>query len=85
MTEGDRTIADLHLKFAADRESDKTYCPSEVAKVLSPSTWRSHMGQVRRVADMLVKSGQLQTLQNNRVIDEKPSQAKGPIRLRCKN
>ena len=85
MTRKERAIADLKLKFAAERGSDKTYCPSEVAKVLSPEDWRVHMDSVRRVADILVESGHLIALQGNRIIGEKPSQAKGPIRLREKS
>ncbi|MGB6151833.1 MAG: DUF3253 domain-containing protein [Pricia sp.] len=75
-------IINLHLKFAEDRGTDKTYCPSEVARKIYPDDWRPKMDLVRQVADTLVESGKLVVLQNGRKIDDKPSEATGPIRLR---
>jgi len=73
-----------HLKFAEERGFEKTYCPSEVARELFPEDWRDKMGLVRKVADQLVKSGDLLVLQKGEIKLELPSQLVGPIRLRKK-
>ncbi|MHA7056075.1 DUF3253 domain-containing protein [Aquimarina sp. M1] len=78
------TIKEAHLKFAKSRETNCTYCPSEVARALFPESWRNQMDNVRQVADDLVESGHLVTLQKGKVISEKATEAKGPIRLRKK-
>jgi len=75
-------IKELHLKFAAERGLDKTYCPSEVAKEYAPNDWRARMDLVRDVADTLVESGDLVVLQQGKIIGQRPTEAKGPIRLR---
>lgn len=62
-------IADIHLKLAENRGLDKTYCPSEVARIYAPDDWRSKMEEVRQVADTLVASGKLVTLQKGKIID----------------
>lgn len=80
MTE-DNKIREFHLAFAEERGTDKTYCPSEVAKKVAPTDWRRKMDKVREVADRLVKAGDLIVLQKGCIIKEKPSKAKGPIRL----
>ena len=72
----------VHLKFAEKRGLDKTYCPSEVARSIFPNGWREQMDLVRQVADELVASRHLVTLQKGKIIDQKPTEAEGPIRLR---
>ena len=71
-----------HLEFAEERGFGKTYCPSEVARSIFPNGWREQMDLVRQVADELVASGHLVTLQKGKIIDQKLTEAKGPIRLR---
>jgi len=73
-----------HLKFAEERGLEKTYCPSEVARELFKKDWRDNMDLVRKVADKLVKSGDLLVLQKGEIKSGLPSKLKGPIRLRKK-
>lgn len=64
------------------RGPGKTICPSEVARTLEPSNWRSLMPQVRAVGIALVNAGQIVVTQKGQVVD--PSVVKGPIRYRLK-
>ena len=73
-----------HLKFAQQRGLGATYCPSEVARRIFPENWRNYMDTVRKVADDLVNKEVLVTLQKGEIIENIPSQAKGPIRLKLK-
>ncbi|ANM29150.1 hypothetical protein ABI59_05385 [Acidobacteria bacterium Mor1] len=64
------------------RRRGATICPSEVARKLSPEAWRPLMEPVRRAARRLVARGELEILQQGRVVD--PSRARGAIRLRLR-
>ncbi len=79
-----KKIETLHLKLAAERGQESTYCPSEIARAYDPLQWREYMDAVRHVADSLVKDGTLVVMQSGELISELPSKAKGPIRLRKK-
>lgn len=74
-------ILQSHLRFAEERGSDKTYCPSEVARELYDDNWRDKMIEVRAVADVLVKDKKLNVLQKGIIQTQLPSELKGPIRL----
>jgi hypothetical protein len=80
-----REIRHLHLKLAEDRGREKTFCPSEVARLFAPTDWQIKMDEVRKLADALVESGNLVVLQKGKVIRQRPSETKGPIRLRKGN
>lgn len=73
-----------HIKLANSRGNECTYCPSEVAREIFPESWREQMSLVREIADDLVTSGELVVFQKGTIISEKPTEAKGPIRLRKK-
>ncbi|MEC5156283.1 DUF3253 domain-containing protein [Chryseobacterium sp. MP_3.2] len=77
-------IKNSHLKFAEERGSDKTYCPSEVARKLFPDNWREMMEMVREIGDELVREGQLEILQKGVVHERVSTGLKGPIRFRKK-
>jgi hypothetical protein len=64
-------------------DSDKTICPSEVARALSSTDWREMMPLVRSCADELKTMGSIEILQRGKIIPS-AHQAKGPIRLRMK-
>ena len=81
MTKTQKDIAALHRQFADQRGTGKTYCPSEVARALAPEHWRDYMDTVREVADQLVANGELAVFQKGELIQEKATEAKGPIRL----
>tara|TARA_R110002049_G_scaffold151160_1_gene314701 strand:- start:14817 stop:15095 length:279 start_codon:yes stop_codon:yes gene_type:complete len=76
------TIESKHKEFAIARGSDKTYCPSEVARQLFPENWRDKMDAVRAVADELCKDGKLIVSRFGKDLDILPSKVKGHIRLR---
>ncbi len=65
--------------FALARGAEKSFCPSEVARHLSPD-WRALMPEMRRVAARMQSEGQLVATQKGRVVIA--DQARGPIRLR---
>ena len=71
----DAAIAEMLLALAAERDTGKTFCPSEAARRLSDD-WRPLMLDIRRVAATLP----LIATQRGQPVD--PSTAKGPIRLR---
>lgn len=70
-------IAAALLRIAAER-SEKTFCPSEVARALS-SNWRELMPAIREEAERLVQAGKLSCSQSGRPAS--PLHARGPIRL----
>ena len=70
------------LSFANQRGTEKTFCPSEVARDLFPKNWRNYMDDVRKVADILVKDKRIEVLQKDIIKADLPSDLKGPIRLR---
>ncbi len=63
------------------RGSDKSICPSEVARSLAEE-WRPLMGVVRQAAVRLAQAGQIEILRKGRPID--PLLTHGVIRLRSK-
>jgi len=71
----DDEIAAALMALAHARGTDKTFCPSEVARRLSDD-WRPLMPRVRAVAAGLP----LRATQKGRPVD--PVGARGPIRLR---
>ena len=68
------------LELLAHRGAGKTICPSEAARLVDPTGWRSLMKPARAAAHRLVAQGEILITQRGHVVD--PSQAKGPIRLR---
>ena len=66
------------LHFASAR-SGGTFCPSEVARELTPEDWRPLMPAIREVAQHLVEEGRLRCWQKG--APASPTQALGPIRL----
>ena len=76
----DRDLETAILGLLDSRAVGKTICPSEAARRVSPESWRDLMEPARRAARRLVERGQVEIIQQGRVVD--PSTAKGPIRLR---
>ncbi|MEL6595393.1 MAG: DUF3253 domain-containing protein [Pseudomonadota bacterium] len=74
----DSDIAAAILDRVAARGAGKSICPSEVARGLSED-WRDLMPEVRRVAGVLSRDGQVRVTQKGTPID--PELARGPIRL----
>ncbi|MFV8281223.1 DUF3253 domain-containing protein [Christiangramia marina] len=67
------------------KSNDSSFCPSEIARIYFDENWRDGMDMVRIVADELVKENKLITLQKGVLIQDLPSEAKGPIRLKKKD
>ncbi len=73
------------------RGSDKSVCPSEVARALSegqptegqpPQDWRQHMHAVRQEAIRLAKAGRIEILRKGKPVE--PGEVRGVIRLRSR-
>ena len=67
------------LTLAEKRGSEKTFCPSEVARRLAPGAWRECMPRIRAEALELVKVGKLRATQRGHEVD--PASARGPLRF----
>ncbi len=79
-------IKSLIQEIADKRGSnDSSFCPSEIARIYFDENWRDGMDMVRNVADELVNENKLITLQKGVIIQNLPSEAKGPIRLKRKD
>lgn len=76
MSISDTRILDALHDFAHRRGADKTFCPSEVARVVADD-WRPLMDDVRRLAD---GDPSIEAVQKGEVV--KAQAARGPIRLR---
>lgn len=66
------------LDLALERGREKSLCPSEVAKAMSPN-WRGLMPEVRAVA-----AGMPEIVATQRGVEVDPRTARGPIRLRLR-
>lgn len=73
-------ISSAILAVATLRGSDKSTCPSEIARMLFPQDWRKHMKDVLEEAIMLQQDGKVIITQKGIPIDVK--HIKGPIRIK---
>lgn len=78
MTPSDEVIASTLLDLALRRGREKSFCPSEAARALSPD-WRPLMPRIRQVA---ATHPDVQAVQKGQPVD--PLTARGPIRLRLR-
>lgn len=74
----DAAIAMTLLDLALRRGREKTFCPSEAARALSPD-WRPLMPRIRAIA---ATHPDVETVQKGQPVD--PLTARGPIRLRLR-
>ena len=83
-------IAAEILRLTARRGTDKSICPSEVARILpgDPATpWQRHMPQVRRTALALARQGLIDILRHGKPVGDDAvagSDIRGVIRLRAR-
>ena len=61
------------------RDTDKTICPSDAARVVGGDGWRSIMDDARAVATQLHDDGVVRVRQHGADVD--PRAAKGPLRI----
>jgi hypothetical protein len=76
------TISDTILLLATERGKDKTICPSEVARELSPDDWRMYMKEIRKIAFELRDAGKVLIMQKGSEVAG--SEVVGPIRIQIK-
>ncbi|WP_120008920.1 DUF3253 domain-containing protein [Teichococcus vastitatis] len=70
------------LRRTAETGSDKSICPSEVARALAPEEhWRSLMGPVRDAALALLREGRIEILRKGKPVSA--DAVRGVIRLRA--
>jgi hypothetical protein len=82
LTDTDRALESTILELLSRRGPGKTICPSDAARLLSPSGWEELMEKTRAAAQRLVAEGRIVITQRGKVID--PSNVKGAIRLRIR-
>jgi hypothetical protein len=75
-------IRETLLALAASRGGDKTYCPSEVARLMGgphPDEWGPLMQPIRKEAVSLAMEGRIMIYRKGRPVD--PMDFKGVYRL----
>ena len=78
--EPQRDILTTILSVATQRGTDKSTCPSEIARMLFPNDWRKHMKDVVDVVIDLHNQGKVVITQKGIPIDV--NHIKGPIRIK---
>ena len=76
-----KAIEDAIVALLRERSGDKTICPSEVARELSPKQWKTLMHPVREAAARLSLEGRLVATQKGKAVNA--LSARGPIRLKA--
>ncbi|KGE14487.1 DUF3253 domain-containing protein [Sphingobacterium deserti] len=76
----EKNISQTILTTTAARGSEKSVCPSEIARMLYPEDWREHMKDVVDVAISLHHQGKVIITQKGVAIDV--NHIKGPIRIK---
>jgi hypothetical protein len=80
-----RNIADCIDTLLAQRAPMASICPSEVARALDPTDWRTLMPSVRAVAAQRALDGAIRITQGDRTVDPHDvlaARTRGPLRLR---
>jgi hypothetical protein len=77
----DDAIAERILSLVKQRGPNKSLCPAEVARSLSPTNWRPLMPEIRRIAQQLSQQQLLKILQHGQPISLPLTLVRGPIRL----
>lgn len=73
-------IAEAILSVARQRGTEKSTCPSEIARMLFPGDWRTQMNEVVQIAIGLHQQGKVVITQHGTPIDV--NEIKGPIRIK---
>jgi len=68
------------LRIAKKRGSQKSTCPSEIARMLFPNDWRNHMKDVVNEAIQLHHNGRVVITQKSKPVDI--DRIKGPVRIK---
>jgi hypothetical protein len=78
-TPTDRQLETAILALLAAQPRNTSICPSQAARAVDPTNWRTLLEPARAAARRLVAANQLIITQSGRPVD--PSTARGPIRL----
>ncbi|QGG93761.1 DUF3253 domain-containing protein [Actinomarinicola tropica] len=79
-TSRDERIA-ATIEALASRRGERTFCPSDVARVVGGDSWRRSMDDVRVVLRHMAGSGDVEVLQRGRRLGH-DDEWRGPIRVR---
>ena len=71
------------LNLVQQRGTEKSICPSEVARTLS-AEWRPLLPAVRQEAVRLMQEGRIDILRKGKAVED-PGQVRGVIRLRLRD
>ena len=80
LTDTDRRLEEAILVLLAARGRGQTICPSEAARAVGGEAWQALMDRTRRAGRRLAARGEVEFLQQGRVIN--PSRAKGAVQIR---
>lgn len=75
-----KNISETILSVAKQRGTEKSTCPSEIARMLFPDNWRNHMKDVVNTAIDLHNCGKVLITQKGLPVDV--NQIKGPVRIK---
>jgi hypothetical protein len=76
-------IRDAILAQTTARGTEKSICPSEVARALDPEEWQRLMPRIRREAALLAREGRIDVLRKGKPVDPE-QEIRGVIRLRVR-
>lgn len=72
---------DATISALSSRRGERTFCPSDVARVAGGTSWRAAMDPVREAMRRLLGAGELEVLQRGQPLDP-DAEWRGPIRAR---
>lgn len=75
-----KKIRDAMLRLLAERDGDKTICPSEVAREIDPADWRRLMPSIRSEAVAMAGRKEIEIRQKGEVVSP-DGEIRGPIRI----
>lgn len=78
----DTRLENVIIELLESRDTGKTICTSEAARLVDAEGWRALMERARRAARRLVSKGRVEITQDGKAVD--PSSAKGPVRVRLR-
>ena len=83
----EKEIEDAIFSLATQRGDKKTFCPSEIPRlILKLNNWRDRMDLTRKVAFRMARSGIVDILQRGVVIESHEFETiRGPMRIRLRS
>lgn len=58
------------LKLADERGPERTFAVSDIARAVDQHNWRMLIGQVRFVADVLIREGKITSMPQGKIPDD---------------